>query len=423
MLFRSVAKDSDSKKTLDEIERTADIAKGALEDDGALGLTDAQRAEVRELAGGGGDSPFDSPIGDDELDIPVDTGPPPASQTAARGEDSVLFSLGNLQSLATQSASSDAESGQASRPLFDETSGLVDIRSMTLSQEEAESRGLTELLNMDAGGTAGLAPVLAPEKKERRALIPIGIAAGVVVVGAVVAVVLLTGGEKQEAGGDEELNEQIAVLMQELEDLKAAGDPEDAEKMAALEHELEEKKAEAAAADEGAGEADEKPAAVAKAGGKKKGGGDRAGAAPAKKSSGGGGGGAAKSGGSKASSSGAKGSKPGGGASELDALLGGSAAPKKKKPSGGGGAPASLSKSQVMAGMKAVAGAVKACGKGAGGKVTVQATITPGGRIASARALGSHAGTPVGKCVERAVRRARFPKSQKKLKVKYPFRL
>jgi len=44
--------------------------------------------------------------------------------------------------------------------------------------------------------------------------------------------------------------------------------------------------------------------------------------------------------------------------------------------------------------------------------------------LESATAMGSHAGTPVGLCAARAVRRAKFPKFGKpSLTVKYPFKL
>ncbi|MBW2278829.1 MAG: hypothetical protein JRF63_15155 [Deltaproteobacteria bacterium] len=75
--------------------------------------------------------------------------------------------------------------------------------------------------------------------------------------------------------------------------------------------------------------------------------------------------------------------------------------------------------------MNAVAGSVRACGQGAGGSIKMNVTIAGAtGRVKSASAMGGHAGTPVGLCAARAVRRAKFPKfSKPSLNVKYPFKL
>ena len=91
--------------------------------------------------------------------------------------------------------------------------------------------------------------------------------------------------------------------------------------------------------------------------------------------------------------------------------------------SGGGGVKASLDRSDVQTGMKGVEGRVRQCGQGQTGTVTVKAVIGGTGRVISAVATGSFAGTPVGQCAARAVRSARFPKSQKNLTVRYPFKL
>ena len=56
--------------------------------------------------------------------------------------------------------------------------------------------------------------------------------------------------------------------------------------------------------------------------------------------------------------------------------------------------------------------------------VTVQAIIAPTGRVNSATATGSFAGTPVGNCAARAVRAARFPSFDgTAFRVVYPFSL
>jgi hypothetical protein len=73
--------------------------------------------------------------------------------------------------------------------------------------------------------------------------------------------------------------------------------------------------------------------------------------------------------------------------------------------------------------MGAVAPAVKSCGQGKGGTITMNITIGKTGRVSSASATGAFAGTPIGDCAARAVRRAKFPASTQNLNVKYPFKL
>ncbi len=113
---------------------------------------------------------------------------------------------------------------------------------------------------------------------------------------------------------------------------------------------------------------------------------------------------------------------------ELDALL----APKPKAPQASekspdekplSAAPRTLSRFEVQQGMNGVAPAVKNCGQGSGGTVSINLTIAPNGRISRAVAAGAYAGTPIGNCAERAVRGAVFPTSDQSITVKYPFAL
>jgi hypothetical protein len=110
---------------------------------------------------------------------------------------------------------------------------------------------------------------------------------------------------------------------------------------------------------------------------------------------------------------------------DLDALL----APKQKTPAGSlksQEVPAvkeSLSRADVQQGMAMVTAAVKRCGQGSSGTVSINITIAPNGRISRAVTSGEYAGTPVGTCAERAVMQARFPESLQTLAVKYPIAL
>ncbi len=89
---------------------------------------------------------------------------------------------------------------------------------------------------------------------------------------------------------------------------------------------------------------------------------------------------------------------------------------------GRGKLPKTLSRRQVQAGMDKVARAIRSCGGGRGGSVTVLVTISNDGKISNAQVTGSLAGSPLGACVTRYVRRATFPKfSDPPIRVKYPF--
>lgn len=83
--------------------------------------------------------------------------------------------------------------------------------------------------------------------------------------------------------------------------------------------------------------------------------------------------------------------------------------------------PEQPSRGDVASGISDVKGSVSACGSRApgGGKVTVKIKISPSGSVSSASASGGTAS--LNGCVESAVRRARFPKSQNGVSVNYPF--
>ncbi len=128
--------------------------------------------------------------------------------------------------------------------------------------------------------------------------------------------------------------------------------------------------------------------------------------------------------------------------SELDELLGPSTTPPPKKKSKNrevakdtsprqpkgqsnpNSPPTALNRSQVQKGMQSAAGAVRRCGEGKGGSVSLTVVISKSGRVIAANAVGTHAGTPVGLCAARAVRKARFPKfNGPSMTIKFPFKL
>lgn len=107
------------------------------------------------------------------------------------------------------------------------------------------------------------------------------------------------------------------------------------------------------------------------------------------------------------------------------------AAPKHSAPKedtgGGGGAdlPESLGKSDIVNGMGKVKGTVANCYAQfkVPGLANVSVTIGKNGHVSSANVSGSFAGTPTGSCVERAVKGASFPATKNSTTINYPFML
>jgi hypothetical protein len=69
----------------------------------------------------------------------------------------------------------------------------------------------------------------------------------------------------------------------------------------------------------------------------------------------------------------------------------------------------SLTGDDIKRGMNAVAARVQACFAGTQGLAQVRLTVAPSGQVQKVTVSGAFAGTPVGACVERAVRAATFP--------------
>src|SRR5690606_30942921 len=79
--------------------------------------------------------------------------------------------------------------------------------------------------------------------------------------------------------------------------------------------------------------------------------------------------------------------------------------------------PETPSRSDVSSGIAKVKGKVKACN--GSGTITARIKISPSGSVSSVNATG---GSPsANTCVERAVKKARFPKTQRGVTVNYPF--
>jgi predicted Zn finger-like uncharacterized protein len=379
-----------------------------------------------------------------------------AMMTGARNENSVLFSLSNLQALASGGASGGGGGGGGgafgalgAKPAKkgDEASGLIDIRSLAGSVPlERDAAGAPDdLLSIGGAGFAPAlgAPVLTAHREGMGIGAKIGIIAGAVALAAAAVVLVIYLMHEDEPPKETGPDPQLALLLAEIEKLKASGGS--AEDVKAAERKLADEQARKTEAETVAaaggdaqkdGDDDDKKAGKAGGGSKTSGGGAKTTGGGGAKASGGDDKPAAGGGDTKTAAAGGGGtSKPKGAVSELDDLLGGGGgaakpAPKKQEApapaagGGGGGLPEKLTKSQVQSGMQSVAGAVKACDtSGAGGTVTVQVTIAPSGKVTEANPTGASAGTPVGLCAARAVRRAKFPETQSSLNVTYPFKL
>ncbi|MFZ1865239.1 MAG: hypothetical protein WAU39_13525, partial [Polyangiales bacterium] len=115
----------------------------------------------------------------------------------------------------------------------------------------------------------------------------------------------------------------------------------------------------------------------------------------------------------------------------MDEVVGGSPAKSTSKQTSSSRStdsslPDSPARNDVKTALQGVSGAVRGCKKDEGGMATVDVVFSgKTGRATSARvASGPFKGTPVGSCIESAVKRARLPRfRQSTFKVTFPYRL
>ncbi|MCU0661539.1 MAG: zinc-ribbon domain-containing protein [Myxococcota bacterium] len=377
--------------------------------------------------------------------------------TGQRNENSVLFSLSSLQSLA------DAQ-GVKKSPVVTSTggsegSGLIDIRALAGSLQQVESAEtgsasppVDDLMSIGGYGGGLTAPVLAAMRQGMSTGTKIALVAGSFVLAGIIVVLAVLLAQKPDAPSAD-----VQALMAKIAELEKKGGTGSTQ-MAELQAELAKAQGEAPAKVENPGptESQEQPSGTAgspKSADKEVGKRDRsmpkgAGVSSSLPSD--------KPGAVNPSADSPREANPAGPAeprepkdrkpaapsSELDDLLGDSkgslaqkkpaaepakpaepAQPAKPDAGGGGGAKDSLDRVDVQTGMNSVAAAVKQCGQGEQGTVTVQVVIGTTGRVVTAEPTGSYGGTPVGACVARAVRNARFPASKNNMSVRYPFKL
>ena len=361
----------------------------------------------------------------------------PQKMTGQRNENSVLFSLGNLQQLAAREPAAGAAEQPASAPpraaapASGEGSGLIDIRALAQATgaEGQRAAAADDLLNLGAnlGGAGTLGgPLLGPAADEKSGRGPwIWVGGGAVSLLLVAAIAILgfvvfqkdSAPEAQfEVKGDSGATPTVDPGRQQADSPTAAAqmpaDRDTAEPTVELD-ESEEPAEEALA---------EAPAEAPSTSSAKE---------PAKRSS------KRRSSARKASApkpAQASAPAPKAKSSNLDALMdeviGGSSAKTQKKSSSssssGSNLPAAPSRDDVKRALTGVSGAVRGCKKGDSGTALVSVTFSGStGRASKTKVVsGPFKGTPVGACIEKAAKRARVPRfKQSTFNVKFPYRL
>jgi predicted Zn finger-like uncharacterized protein len=347
--------------------------------------------------------------------------------TGARNENSVLFSLKNLQALATGSGtpSAPAPASAASGGFAGgEGSGLIDIRALASTTGVGENGDASghkdELLSIGSqGGAFGTlgSPMLAPgagdDDGNKKVMIwAIVAAVGMLSIAAVAMVYVLRPQPQTPGVGVGEMGNTPQIMPQAL-----AVAPAPAPAAAPSEGEL---AAQRAAADQGheseksgtpstststgsshhhhesaTSKTGSEPAAIAEP--------ERKAPAPAK-------------------------SGPKSIDELLDGALSNSSAPSKPKSGGDSAAsnanlPDTPSRESALAAMNGVKPAVQACAKGEGGVATVTVNVAgASGHVTTAQVNGVTG--PAGSCIATAVRKAQFPKfRQAVFKLTFPFKL
>jgi predicted Zn finger-like uncharacterized protein len=416
----------------------------ASSDDGGLSGVIGQSMASATAAGGGADlfadstrSAFAGAAASDDDDqgslSGVGGGPRVSGDQAATGqrnENSVLFSLSNLQALATGSGAAPASGRPKPGMAQGEGSGLIDIRALASATQAVADRPaagtrdkIEDLLAVGSTGTTfsatSLAAPVAAERADGNKFLLYGMAAAILLLGGVVTYlavrtspqpVALTPApvSEQERAEAEEENLKVPASAAQQEEPREA--PQAAEPAAAAEEPNEEtpeekqehaarsekRKHESSSKSEKAEKAEkaEKPEPVAA---------DE----PAK--------------------------KPAQSSSDrslddlLDTALGG------KKPAAKPAAAAAPSENlqptptrdDVLSAMKGVTPSVQACGGGQSGVAMTKVGVTGStGKVSAVDVGGQFAGSPVGSCVAKEVRKAKFPRfSQSTFSFSYPFKL
>ncbi len=362
--------------------------------------------------------------------------------TAQRSENSVLFSLSNLQSLAAPAATA-----KPSAIASTEGSGLIDIRAMAASTLKAPAGGGMPLFGSESrsadddlpafGAFSPAAPVLlafpSSSGPPKWIYILIGLAAVMFIAVGVAAFSIL---------GKPVIVEQAApppVAPAPVPAAKAGtgtGDePGGASSKPVKEGDLPPRDSAGSAMAAASDKAPEKGASDKGSAKGKKGKGNKKGGGTGETKSAGG---SAVAGAPSASATPSEPEKAKPVKGSLDDLLEGALNGRKTKPKvedepspgkkteagGGGGGGGPLAKAAVVAGMNGVKPKVSACYAQfkVPGLAMVNVVIAKSGKVSGATVTGKFAGTPTGTCVENAIKTASFPPSEG-LSTPYPFTL
>jgi predicted Zn finger-like uncharacterized protein len=401
-------------------------------DDGGLSGVMAQQAASG--GGGGADlfaksarSPF-SGSSDDEERAPAASGSSPrvhpgeAALTGQRNENSVLFSLSNLQALATGSGSTPTATSARPGMAVGEGSGLIDIRALASATQSVSDKPngssrdkVEDLLSVGAGGAgfsaASFAVAPVSEKADTGKLILVGMAAAILLLGGAVTYLVLRQPPQQVIAATTPAPTDMAAAPAAGQAV-AAPTPQAQAPEAADERQP----SEAEGAPSGRGEHDRESGRRAE------------GSAPRKA----GGRDAPKAADNKPEPAAAPEPAPAprkSGDQSIDDLLSG-ALGKSSKPAApakpvGESLPPTPSRDDVLTALKSVAPRVSACGGGQSGLATAKISVAGAtGRVTGVDVSGQFAGTPVASCVAKEVGKAKFPRfATPTFAVTFPFKI
>jgi predicted Zn finger-like uncharacterized protein len=353
------------------------------------------------------------------------------AMTGARNENSVLFSLKNLQALATGSTAPSGPAAPSIRPGFaaGEGSGLIDIRALATAtgvndqgRNASEKDALLSLGSAQAGAFGALgSPMLAPgrveEEGSKKGLVfaIVGGFALLAVAGIAAAVILKPAQTEPSVVGPVVPPPVAAAPMQPAPPPTAVPVEPPSEGELSAQKKLQEQQAAAAPAAPSEGAHGSRPGA----GGTKRPN-ERAErpAEPAAKVE-------------PAAPKVEDKPKPKGGSSSIDDLLdsaiGGSGKPRGASSAGAAESTANLpdkpSREDVLSAMNGVKAGVSACAKGAPGVAFANVTVAgKTGRVSNVEVTGMTG--EIGSCIARTVRGAKFPRFKSdSFQVKFPFRL
>lgn len=418
-------------------------------DDGGLSGVIGQQVASAQAAGGGADlfadssrSAFAAAAADDDDVHSGGTGSRGGAEapTGQRNENSVLFSLSNLQALATGSGAAPAAGRPKPGMAQGEGSGLIDIRALASATQAVAEKPLggssrekvEDLLAVGSSNTTfsatSLAAPVAVDKGDQSKTMLYAMAAAILLLGGAVTYLVVRPSAPQpiaaitqpeDSGDDERLKVPAAAAAGATADNQApteapqAAEPSPAEPAAPSDDSdksarNDDDKAERSTREHGEHSSrrhdkekdkekekeKEKPEPVAAA------------EPPPKKTS--------------------------SGDKSLDDLLSTALGEKPKAPSKPAASaaasenlPATPSRDDVLGAMKGISSAVQACGGGQSGVAMAKVGVTgSSGKVSSVDVSGQFAGSPVGSCVAKEVRKAKFPKfSQSTFSFSYPFKI